>query len=235
MNDMKTFLLGVLLVIFLSQGYSQNEKREFETIVNIETTPVKHQALTGTCWDFATISFVETELIRMNKGSYDLSEMFYVRNIYPQKARKYVFYQGKFNFGQGGQAHDVMNGIRDFGIVPESVYNGMNIETETHNHSEMVAVINGMLDAVIRKRGGEITPRWMDAVEAVLDIYMGKIPEEFVFNGKHYTPKTFAETLNFNPDDYIELTSFGYYPFYKKCMLELPDNWSMDVIYQFAY
>lgn len=220
----------------LSQDKEKDKSKEKEVYrftkdLVIKTTPVKNQAKTGTCWCFATVSFLETELLRMGKGEYDLSEMYLVRNTYPLKARNFVFQMGDANFGQGGQAHDVLNGIRTIGLVPEEAYTGMNAGELKHNHGEMVSVLSGMLKGVTANKGGKISPRWMDAFQSVLDVYLGKNPESFNYNGKNYTPASFASELGINPDDYIELTSYTHHPFYEKFRLEIPDNWSGETYY----
>jgi bleomycin hydrolase len=106
-------------LLFAQDDEEKKDVHQFTILHNIETTSVKHQGKTGTCWNFATQSFLETELLRMGKGEYDLSEMYIVRNLYPVKAEKYIRYHGLTNFGQGGQAHDVMIAWERFGIVPE--------------------------------------------------------------------------------------------------------------------
>lgn len=209
----------------------EKEVYKFTNDLVIKTTPVKNQAKTGTCWCFATVSFLETELLRMNKGEYDLSEMYLVRNAYPLKARNYVFQMGDANFGQGGQAHDVFNGIKTIGLVPEEIYKGMNAGEVKHNHGEMVSVLSGMLKGVTANKGGKISPLWMDAFQSVLDVYLGKNPETFNYKGKSYTPVSFASELGINPNDYIELTSYTHHPFYEKFRLEIPDNWSGGTYY----
>jgi len=114
-------------------------------------------------------------------------------------------------------------------MVPESVYSGLNIGEKLHNHSEMFSVLNSMVNAVVKRRGGKLTPRWEEAFDAVLDSYLGKVPESFTYKGQSYTPKTFAEkVLQFNPDDYVEITSYSQFPFYSQCMLLIPDNWDFN-------
>ena len=44
---------------------------KFNTVVQQKTTPVKDQAISGTCWCFATTSFIESELLRQGKGESD--------------------------------------------------------------------------------------------------------------------------------------------------------------------
>ncbi len=237
-KSLKTLVISLFLILIVLPLYSQDKKEkkdvviwEFDTLSIVKSGTVKSQDRTGTCWDFGTVSFIESELLRLNKGLFNISEMFIVRNVYPVKARKYLLLHGNYTFAQGGQAHDVMNAIRLNGMMPESVYHGMNIGLDIHNHGEMDAVLKAMMKAVVSRRGGEITPRWNEALEGVLDAYLGHIPEEFSFNGKQYTPQSFAKDMEINPDNYVELTSFSYYPFYEKCLLDVPDNWSMDPYY----
>ena len=201
----------------------------FTVDVEIKRTPVKDQYRSSTCWDFATLSFIESELIRLGRGEFDLSEMFVVRNAYPLKARRYIRNHGAANFDQGGQSHDVLDVIRRCGIVPEAAYPGLIIGEKRHTHGELIAVLKGMLDGVLKMEKGKITTRWPDAVEAVLDVYLGRVPGRFSHGGKTYTARSFAdEALKLNPDDYVELTSYACYPFYRKCRLEVPDNWSQN-------
>ncbi len=204
----------------------------FKTVREIKHTPVKDQYRTGTCWCFATVSFLEAELLRLGKGEFDLSEMFVVRHTYPKKALNYVQLHGNAVHQQGGQSHDVIDRLRESGIVPEEVYSGLNIGEKRHNHGEMVAVLQGVADAVLKRGGGRLTPRWLEAYEAVLDAYLGKAPAEFAWKEKTYTPKTFlSDVLGLNLDDYIELTSYDSHPFFKKCRLEIPDNWNYNSDY----
>lgn len=204
----------------------------FKTTREVKRTPVKDQYQTGTCWCFATVSFLEAELLRLGKGEFDLSEMFVVRHTYPKKALNYVQMHGNAVHQQGGQAHDVIDQVREFGLVPEEVYNGMNIGEKRHNHGEMFAVLQSIVSAVLKMEGRRLTPRWMEVYEAALDAYLGKAPAEFSWQGKTYTPKTFAaEVMGLSLDDYIELTSYEQHPFYKKCRLEIPDNWTYNSDY----
>ncbi len=238
-HSFKSLAFLVTAMFLLTNLYSQEDEKKkdeegsykFETIVEVETTPVKDQHRSGTCWAFATISFLESELIKSKGEVYDLSEMYVIRETYPEKAVQYVRMHGNVNFGPGGQAHDVTNVIKKYGIVPENVYPGLEIGEEKHNHGEMDAVLKAMLKAIISKKGGKITPVWLKAYNAVLDVYLGKVPENFEYEGKSYTAKSFAQNLNIDPDDYIEITSFTHHPFYKKIELEIPDNWSGDEYY----
>jgi len=231
------FLLAMFLVIPYT-GKAQKKKEKgyvFSNIKKIKTTPVISQGATGTCWSFATTSFIETELIRMGKGEIDLSEMYPVRNAYKSKALNYIRFHGKANFSQGGQAHDVLNSIRKYGMIPEEIYSGLNYGEEKHIHGELVAVLNGMLEGVVKNRNRKLTPVWQKAFNSVLDAYLGEVPENFTYKNKDYTTKTFAGELEFNPDDYIEFTSYTHHPFYSTFTLEVPDNWSSDIYYNLPF
>lgn len=226
---MKKNILKLALALFLfaiSLNIAQqnnNNSYKFEMIYQVKTTPVKTQYRTGTCWDFATSSMFETELLRLGKGEFDVAEMYIARMAYLLKADEYVRFHGKNNFGEGGQAHDVLYVMKKFGVVPQSVYNGNVENPKTYNHRELVAVLKGMLDGVLKQ--SHPSKYWRKAVNKVLDVYLGKVPQEFYYNGKKYTPKSFLKASGFNPDNYVEITSFTHHPFYSKFVLEVPDNW----------
>jgi bleomycin hydrolase len=228
--------LFLTISLALAKEQKANIKQEnvhiFSTDIILKSTPVKDQYKSNTCWAFATISFLESELLRLNKGEFDLSEMFVVRNVYPQKAIFYYRNHGKANFGEGGQAHDVIKTIKQFGIVPEQIYPGLQTGESRHNHSEMYAILKAILDAVLNNDKEKVSPLWYKTFEEALNIYLGKIPTEFEYNGKQYTPKNFLNNLlQLNLDDYVEVTSYGFYPFYEKVALQIPDNWDHDSNY----
>ncbi len=201
-----------------------------ENQVDIPVTSVKDQASSGTCWSFAATSFVEAEILKESGQTLDLSEMYFVRMAYPQKAALYVRYHGQANFGPGGQAHDVMDVIRANGFVPEEVFDGKTIGEEQHIHGEMDAVAKAYLDAVIKNRNRKLSPVWFDAFQGIMDAYLGKIPTSFTIDNVDYTPVSYKDAVHFNPDDYVEFTSYQYKPYNEKILLEIPDNWS-DALY----
>ena len=192
---------------------------------DIEANEVQNQNRTGTCWSFSALSFIESELIRLNKGKHKLSEMYVVRKAYEDKAENYVRMHGTANFGQGGAFHDIPHVIKKYGIIPQEAYRGLNYGLESHNHSEMEAVLKNMLDAVIKNKQGQLTTSWKAAFNAVLDAYLGPVPETFSYQGKEYTPTSFATSLGLNMDDYVVITSFTHHPFYEHFVIEVPDNW----------
>jgi len=234
---MKKLLIAVLaMALFmntqLSAQTAKDDGYQFKVEESCKATVVKNQQKTGTCWSYSTTSYVESELIRLGKGEHDLSEMYVVRQIYMDKAMNYMRRQGKAQFSQGSLSHDVITSIRKYGAVPESAYSGLNNGDEIHNHSELSSVVKGMLDAMIKSSRGKLSNHWQAAVGAVLDVYLGEAPKKFKYKGKEYTPKTFAaDVLGINPDDYIEITSYEHHPYYKPCVLEIPDNFSNGLYY----
>ncbi|MCO6499274.1 MAG: aminopeptidase [Vicingus serpentipes] len=203
----------------------------FTIVKDIETLDVQNQGRTGTCWSFSALSFIESEVIRNGKESASLSEMFIVRNAYLEKAINYVRMHGNFNFDAGGAFHDIPLIIKKYGIVPEEVYKGLDYGTEKHNHAELNAILISMVETIVKNPQKELTPSWTKAIEGVLDAYLGKIPQEFEYQGKKYTPLTYAKRIGLNMDDYIAITSFTHHPFYESFVLELPDNWAFGKAY----
>jgi bleomycin hydrolase len=205
---------------------------EWETIVDIEATPVKNQGASGTCWSYATTSFVESEMMRMGKVPIDLSEMYTVRKVYQDKGEKYIRLHGYLNFAQGGALPDVLYVIKKYGAVPQEVYNGLNYGTEINRHGEMEGALKGILDAVKANKNGKLSTSWRNAFDATLDAYLGEEPAQFGYNGKTYTPRSFAdEVIGIDPDEYVQLTSWTHHPFYEACQIQVPDNWTWGTSY----
>ena len=224
---MKTFILSCMLAFSVSTAFGQGY--QFTEVVTVPATPVKNQAATGTCWCFATTSFMESELLRMGKGTYDLSEMFIVRQKYMNQLQDNYLRRGNGNIGQGSLSHTFMNAYRQVGIVPEEVYTGINYDSERHNHSEMVRYMHAIADVAVKTK--QRSPEYDKLIANLFDTYLGKLPEKFTYKGKEYTPKSFAESWGLNMDDYIELTSFTHHPYYVKFDVEVPDNWEHSLMY----
>ena len=218
---MKSLILSVALSMSamgaMAQGY------QFTDVCRVPATPVKNQASTGTCWCFATTSFMESELLRMGKGEYDLSEMFIVRQKYMNQLNDNYIRQGEGNIGQGSLSHTFMNAFRQVGIVPEEVYFGINYDSDRHNHGELVRYMGAIANEAVKMR--KRSPEYNELIQSLFDIYLGKVPEKFSYKGKEYTPQSFAASLGLNMDDYVELTSFNHHPYYQKFEVEVHDNW----------
>ena len=210
----------------------QAEGIQFTVVKENPITSIKNQNRAGTCWCYSSLAFIESELLRMEKGEYDFSEMFIVHNTYLDRAEKAVRTHGDVSFAQGGSFYDVIYGMEAFGLVPEEemrpgVMYGMTLS----NHNELTAVSNAVVDAIAKGklRSLQSSPEgemlWKKSIEAIHDIYLGERPESFTYNGVEYTPKSFYESLGLNASDYVSLTSFTHHPFYSSFALEIPDNW----------
>lgn len=238
---MNKFYFSFLLLLVSLLGFSQ--PYEFQTVKDIQAGPVVSQGQTGTCWSFATTSFLEAEITRMTGKKIDLSEMYNVRNTYLDKAENYVMRQGKAQFGEGGLSHDVINSARKYGIVPESNFIGKTNPEMNFNHTKMVEE----LQAVIKKAVAETPkkyPAWKKDYAAILDTYMGKFDENSlvispntvidsknVTGDKRLTPMQFLATTKLNLDDYVTITSFTNHPFYTPFILSIPDNFANGSMY----
>ena len=230
----------MLLSAFAFSGIAQEateasdttEGFRFTTIDSIAITPVKNQNRSSTCWSFSTIGFLESELLRMGKGEFDLSEMFVVHHTMLDRAEYSVRMYGTAEFAPGGSAYDVIYCLKNYGMVPQEVMPGIQYASTPADtlpvHAELDAVAAGVVKAVTNSGLKKLTPVWKKALSAVYDTYLGKCPETFIYNGKEYTPKSFAKELGLNADDYVSITSYTHHPYYTTFALEVPDNWRMD-------
>lgn len=226
---MKKLLISVAVFAFAIASFAQAPGYEFTTVVSHKATPVKDQSSTGTCWCFATASFMESELLRMGKGEYDLSEMFIVRQKYMNQMEDNYLRRGKGNIGEGSLAHTFKNAYKQVGIVPEEAYSGLIDGNKEHNHGALSRYFKALVDANIASK--KRTPQYYALINNLFDTYLGKLPEKFTYKGKEYTPQSFTESLGLNMDDYIELTSFTHKPYYEMFSPEVPDNWENQPMY----
>jgi len=227
MNVKLAFL--VISINAVSIGFTQpiTQRTTGDYFVNKKinsATSVKNQAATGTCWCFSTTSLVESQCLREGT-ELDLSEMYSVRNIYVEKAKNYVLRQGHAQFGDGGLGHDEIRAVDRYGAIPENVYSGLPAGQKSHNHTKLLAELQSYLDMLLKKM--PLPDNWIQGYTSILDNYLGVPPTEFNYNGKQYTPKSFAkEIMKFNADDYVYLTSFTHHPYYSSFILEVPDNFA---------
>lgn len=228
MKKFLTTLFAVALVAIPKESEGQISAKcpvyQFEYIKMLPATPVKNQAVTGTCWSFATTSFFESELIRMGKGEFDLSEMHTVRYNYINRVRDNFIKNGKGNLQEGSLSNMLFDVVNEHGMVPEEVYNGINYDSPTHNHALLNEYVNVIAQVPVKHKA--VTPEFDNLLNSLLDIYLGKVPEKFNYKGKEYTPESFYKSLGLNTNDYVFLTSFTHHPYYKEFILEIPDNWN---------
>lgn len=236
---MKKTLKTVLAIYALSlciAASAQESEYKFTTVVENPITSIKNQNRSGTCWCFSGISFLESEAIRINKikdeADYpDFSEMFVVSKSYQDRADKYVRLDGNLTFGAGSESEDVLHILKDYGLVPQTVMNGLNYGTDLPVHGEIDALLASYVKVIVSNPNKNLSTAWKNGYKGVCDAYFGACPEEFEYGGKNYTPRSFADSYKLNPDDYVTLTSFTHHPFHTRFALEVCDNWRNDQAY----
>ena len=245
MNWRKSLFLAACLIAGSSQSFAQdnlinalknnvsdNSKSGFvfTELINLGNTSIKDQGSTGTCWSYSGNSFLESEMIRMGKNPVEISQIYTAYYTYIEKAKNYVKLHGAHAQGEGGQLHDVLTIYKKYGAVPREVYTGLREGQTRNNFSEMSNLIQGMQQTVVKNK--KLTPNWINAISSVMDSYLGVPPKSFQYNGKTYTPRTFADqVIGINTDDYVSISSFKEHAYYKPFVLLIPDNWSFESFY----
>lgn len=208
---------------------------QFTTVDSVAITSVKDQHRSGTCWAFSTLGFLESELLRMGKGEYDLSEMFVVSKTMMDRAEYCVRMYGDVKFAGGGSAYDVIYCMQNYGLVPQEVMPGIQYGTTKADtlpvHGELDAIAGSYVKALTSSNLKRLSPVWKQGLQAIYDTYLGACPETFTYQGVEYSPQSFAESLGLNANDYVSVTSYMHHPFYSQFALEVPDNWRMDQMY----
>ncbi|MCQ2181390.1 MAG: aminopeptidase [Bacteroidales bacterium] len=232
---MKRTIVSIALIALTVTAFGQRKEPgfpelTFTTVKANPVTPVKNQFKSGTCWAFSGIGFLESEAIRINNITDtlkypDFSEFFVVSHSYLDRAVKYVRLDGKLGFSAGSECGDVLDIVRDYGIVPNESMTGMQYGTELPQQAELDAVLKAYVGAVASNPNRTLTSAWKKGFKGILDAYLGPCPETFTVGGAQYTPASYRDALRINPDNYISFTSFTHHPFYSKFALELCDNW----------
>ena len=241
MKNLTIIAAGAFMALTATSLLAQAPKAKlpdytFTVVKENPITPVKNQYRSGTCWVYSTLGFVESEVIRINKikdeAKYpDFSEMFVVGHSYSDRAQKYVYLDGNLTFSSGSEGDDVLDVIRDYGLVPQEAMTGMNYGTELPVQGELDAVLKAYVEAVAKNPNRTLTTAWHNGFDGILEAYLGEYPDTFTVDGKEYTPASYRDALKFNPDDYVTLTSFTHHPFYTKFAIEVCDNWRWDTAY----
>jgi bleomycin hydrolase len=226
-----SFFVWFLFVFFCFSklSYGQEEKEVFVIEKEIKHLPVINQGSTGTCWSFATTSFLESEIIRKGFEETDLSEMYFVNYAYINKVEKYLLYHGNNNFSQGGQAHDVLDVLQEKGMVTFDDFPGIMVD-DKYRHRDLVNELQTAVENINDKKE-EFDASDMSSVKPILEKHLGELPKKVKSEKGKFKPKEFAERFELNADDYIEITSFNHHPFYQPFVLEVPDNWSHGLYY----
>jgi bleomycin hydrolase len=236
MKNLLFTIVALTLVITPLSAQKKNKETtvtpegyKFTTVVTLPATPVKNQSATGTCWCFATTSFMESELIRLGKGEFDLSEMFVVRNTYRNRIWDNYLREGRGNINEGSLSPSWIRVFNESGIVPQEVYSGISYSSPVHNHRELQAYIEAVTAVPVKNR--QMSTESQEVTDAILDIYLGEVPGTFIYKGETYTPKSFAASLGLDMNNYVNITSFMHFPFYTQGVLEVRDNWEMTRFY----
>jgi bleomycin hydrolase len=195
-------------------------------------TSVKDQAMSSTCWSFSSISILESEVIKKGKQPGDLSEMFVARYSYVRKIERHLATKGKNFFTPGGQFHDVVWVMKNYGMVPEQVYSGRVNGERSHDHTLLDTAMLHFVNDLLLQQVSKLSAGNYASIDSILDLYLGKVPAAFNYKGKQYNAKTFLQQyLGINPDDYIEVTSYSHHPFHSWFVLEDKYNWTGDQYY----
>lgn len=220
------------LIKKVSGNASATSKFVFKEVIDLENTSVKNQGSAGTCWSYSGNSFLESEMIRMGKKPVDLAEIYSARQVYLNKARNYILFNANLGLGDGGETHDVLNMLRKYGAMPQTAYTYEDYGKGTVKSSEFQEQFKAILDGYIKNEDPKKGISWVNDINNYMDEKLGKLPATFTYEGKQYTPQSFAkEVVGINPDDYVEFSSYKDSPYYQKMVLPVPDNWSYDVVY----
>lgn len=230
----KTIVLALLAVFAMSaSAVTQDNKKEnpnkpvFTVVKENPITSIKNQNRSGTCWDYSTLSFFESEILKASGKTYDLCESFVANKTYMDRAIQVVRFHGDCEFAQGGSAYDVLHCLQNYGICPENAmpFPGSLYGDSLNNFNEFFSILTPYVMAIAKSTSKKLTPAWRNGFQGVLDAYLGKCPENFVYQGKTYTPKTFAASLGLNWNDYVTFTSYTHHPFWTQFAVEVQDNW----------
>ena len=215
------------------EAEAKNNKPVFTTIKALPITSIKDQSRSGTCWAYSTLSFFESEILKASGKNLDLCEMFIANKDYMERAILTVRMHGDSQFAQGGSAADVLEIIKRYGICPETAMPlpGTMQGDSLANFNEFFDVMSPFVNAISKSKAKKISNQWRVALQGIIDSYLGKCPEKFVYEGKTYTPKQFSESLGINWNDYVSITSYTHHPFYTSFPVEVQDNWRWDRSY----
>ena len=224
---MMTALLAMIAIGVSAQEKKQSNKPVFTVVKENKITSIKNQNRSGTCWDYSTLSFFESEILKATGKTYDLCESFVANKTYMDRAIQVVRLHGDCQFAQGGSAYDPLYCLQHYGIVPEDAmpFPGSLYGDSLNNFNEFFSLLEPYVNAVARNSAKKLSSQWKVGLQGILDAYLGKCPETFTYEGKTYTPQTFAASLGLNFDDYVTVTSYTHHPFWTAFAVEVQDNW----------
>ena len=234
-------LFALSLMALIAVGANAEEKKDsvnknkpvFTTIKENKITSIKDQNRSGTCWAYSTLSYFESEILKKSGKTYDLCEAFVANKTYMDRAIQVVRLHGDCQFSQGGSCYDPLYCLMNYGICPEDAmpFPGSLYGDSLNNFNEFLGVMEPYVAAISKSTEKKISSQWKVGLQGILDAYLGKCPEKFKYEGKEYTPQSFAASLGLNFDDYVTITSYTHHPFYTKFAVEVQDNWRNPLSY----
>ena len=234
-------IFAFTLAALMATGVMAEEKKDsvnknkpvFTTIKENPITSIKDQNRSGTCWAYSTLSYFESEILRKTGKTYDLCESFVANKTYMDRAIQVVRLHGDCQFSQGGSCYDPLYCLINYGICPEGAmpFPGSLYGDSLNNFNEFFGVMEPYVAAISKSSEKKISSQWKVGLQGILDAYLGKCPEKFTYEGKEYTPQSFAASLGLNFDDYVTITSYTHHPFYTRFAVEVQDNWRNPLSY----
>lgn len=238
---MKKIIALALLAVVATGANAKGKKQPkvdpnkpvFTIVKENPITSVKDQNRSGTCWAYSTLSYFESEILKSTGKTYDLCEGFVANKDYMDRAIQVVRYHGDMQFSQGGSAYDVYYVLKNYGICPENAmpFPGSLYGDSLNNFNEFFSLLEPYVEGIATNKASKISGQWKVGFQGILDAYLGKCPENFTYEGKNYTPKSFASSLGLNMDDYVTITSYTHHPFYSQFVVEVQDNWRNPASY----
>lgn len=238
---MKKIIALALLAVVATGANAKGKKQPkvdpnkpvFTIVKENPITSVKDQNRSGTCWAYSTLSYFESEILKNTGKTYDLCESFVANKDYMDRAVQVVRYHGDMQFAQGGSAYDVYYVLKNYGICPENAmpFPGSLYGDSLNNFNEFFSLLEPYVEGIATNKASKISNQWKVGFQGILDAYLGKCPENFTYEGKNYTPKSFASLLGLNMDDYVTITSYTHHPFYSQFVVEVQDNWRNPASY----
>lgn len=238
---MKKIIALALLAVVATGANAKGKKQPkvdpnkpvFTIVKENPITSVKDQNRSGTCWAYSTLSYFESEILKSTGKTYDLCESFVANKDYMDRAIQVVRYHGDMQFAQGGSAYDVYYVLKNYGICPEDAmpFPGSLYGDSLNNFNEFFSLLEPYVEGIATNKASKISGQWKVGFQGILDAYLGKCPENFTYEGKNYTPKSFASSLGLNMDDYVTITSYTHHPFYSQFVVEVQDNWRNPASY----
>lgn len=227
----KIIVMAMMAVLALNANAADKKdnpnKPVFTVVKENPITSIKDQNRSGTCWDYSTLSYFEAEILKATGKTYDLCESFVANKTYFDRAIQVVRLHGDCQFSEGGSCYDPLYCIQHYGICPENAmpFPGSLYGDSLNNFKEFFGVLTPYVESVAKSKTDKLSPAWKNGLQGILDAYLGKCPTSFTYEGKQYTPQSFAASLGLDWNNYVSFTSYTHHPFWTAFPVEVQDNW----------